>query len=60
MFIGDDWHHNGAFRLTYAFAWLNFAAQDRDAYRKGARTVQLWDALGLRILPKRRSNLRDE
>ena len=31
MFIGDDWHHNGAFRLTYAFAWLDFAAQDRDA-----------------------------
>ena len=31
MFIGDDWHHNGAFRLTYAFAWLNFAAQDRAA-----------------------------
>ena len=31
MFIGDDWHHNGAFRLTYAFAWLDFAAQDREA-----------------------------
>ena len=30
MFIGDDWHHNGAFRLTYAFAWLDFAAQSRD------------------------------
>ena len=30
MFIGDDWHHNGAFRLTYAFAWLDFSAQDRD------------------------------
>ena len=23
MFIGDDWHHNGAFRLMYAFAWLS-------------------------------------
>ena len=22
MFIGDDWHHNGAFRLMYAFSWL--------------------------------------
>ena len=29
MFIGDDWHHNGAFRLTYAFAWMNYAAQER-------------------------------
>ena len=22
MFIGDDWHHNGAFRLSYAFGWI--------------------------------------
>ena len=22
MFIGDDWHHNGAFRLDYAFGWI--------------------------------------
>src|SRR3972149_2042074 len=22
MFIGDDFHHNGAFRLMYAFSWL--------------------------------------
>jgi uncharacterized protein len=22
MFIGDDFHHNGAFRLTYTFSWL--------------------------------------
>jgi len=22
MFIGDDWHHNGAFRLDYSFGWL--------------------------------------
>jgi len=22
MFIGDDWHHNGAFRLSYAFDWI--------------------------------------
>jgi uncharacterized protein len=22
MFIGDDWHHNGAFRLDYSFAWI--------------------------------------
>ena len=22
MFIGDDFHHNGAFRLAYSFAWI--------------------------------------
>ena len=27
MFIGDDFHHNGAFRLMYTFGWLsNYAA----------------------------------
>ena len=30
LFIGDDWYHNGAFRLTYAFAWMNHTAQQRD------------------------------
>jgi putative CocE/NonD family hydrolase len=30
MFIGDDWHHNGAFRLMYAFYWMSLAAQKRD------------------------------
>ncbi len=30
MFIGDDWHHNGAFRLMYAFSWLSKNAQVRD------------------------------
>ncbi len=30
MFIGDDWHHNGAFRLMYAFYWMSVAAQQRD------------------------------
>ncbi len=31
MFIGDDWHHNGAFRLMYAFGWLSNNARRRDA-----------------------------
>jgi putative CocE/NonD family hydrolase len=22
MFVGDDWHHNGAFRLDYSFRWV--------------------------------------
>jgi putative CocE/NonD family hydrolase len=29
MFIGDDWHHNGAFRLMYAFSWLSNNARPR-------------------------------
>ena len=29
MFIGDDWHHNGAFRLMYAFSWLSSNARTR-------------------------------
>ena len=31
MFIGDDWHHNGAFRIMYAFSWLAGNARLRDA-----------------------------
>ena len=31
MFIGDDWHHNGAFRIMYAFSWLARNARRRDA-----------------------------
>jgi uncharacterized protein len=31
MFIGDDWHHNGAFRIMYAFSWLAGNARSRDA-----------------------------
>ncbi len=29
MFIGDDWHHNGAFRLMYSFYWMNYTAKKR-------------------------------
>jgi len=29
MFIGDDWHHNGAFRIMYAFSWLSGNARVR-------------------------------
>jgi putative CocE/NonD family hydrolase len=27
MFIGDDFHHNGAFRLDYAFSWIGSMEQ---------------------------------
>lgn len=29
MWIGDDFHHNGAFRLMYTFGWLSWNAQKR-------------------------------
>jgi len=29
MWIGDDFHHNGAFRLMYTFGWLSWNAQIR-------------------------------
>ncbi len=30
MFIGDDFHHNGAFRLMYTFSWLSSYAAVRE------------------------------
>jgi len=35
MFIGDDFHHNGAFRLAYTFGWLAGSARARPASGKG-------------------------
>jgi putative CocE/NonD family hydrolase len=29
MFLGDDFHHNGAFRLMYTFSWLSGSARTR-------------------------------
>ncbi len=29
MWIGDDFHHNGAFRLMYTFGWLSWNARSR-------------------------------
>ncbi len=29
MFVGDDFHHNGAFRFMYAFNWLSSNARPR-------------------------------
>ena len=31
MFIGDDFHHNGAFRFQYTFNWLSGNARPRNA-----------------------------
>jgi uncharacterized protein len=32
MFIGDDFHHNGAFRLEYAFEWVALMEQGISRY----------------------------
>src|SRR5580698_3906285 len=29
MFVGDDWHHNGAFRLSYSFDWIDAMESQR-------------------------------
>jgi uncharacterized protein len=29
MFVGDDWHHNGAFRLSYSFDWISAMEAER-------------------------------
>ena len=34
MFIGDDFHHNGAFRLMYTFHWLAFNAATRSGLQE--------------------------
>jgi hypothetical protein len=31
MFVGDDWHHNGAFRLSYSFDWIAEMEAERQA-----------------------------
>ena len=31
MFVGDDWHHNGAFRLSYSFNWIGEMEEERTA-----------------------------
>lgn len=36
MFVGDDWHHNGAFRLSYAFNWIGAMEAER---RTGSSAV---------------------
>ena len=38
MFIGDDFHHNGAFRFMYTFSWLSGNARPRGAQTTERRT----------------------
>jgi putative CocE/NonD family hydrolase len=35
MWIGDDFHHNGAFRLMYTFGWLSWNARTRSGPSEG-------------------------
>ena len=46
MFLGDDFHHNGAFRLSYGF---EYAAHDGDRQRRPA--VQVRPARHVRMVP---------
>ncbi len=41
MWIGDDFHHNGAFRLMYTFGWLSNNAQTRSGTTE--RRVERFD-----------------
>ena len=42
MFIGDDFHHNGAFRLMYTFHWLarNAAARSGPRAKRGSAVFE--------------------
>ncbi|HEY3784974.1 MAG TPA: CocE/NonD family hydrolase [Steroidobacteraceae bacterium] len=37
MFVGDDWHHNGAFRLSYSFDWI--AEMEAERHGGGASAL---------------------
>lgn len=39
MWLGDDFHHNGAFRLTYTFSWLSGSARARKGPSEADRGV---------------------
>jgi putative CocE/NonD family hydrolase len=36
MFVGDDWHHNGAFRLSYSFDWIEAMESERHGADRSA------------------------
>lgn len=38
MFLGDDFHHNGAFRLMYTFSWLSGSARARSGPTENRNT----------------------
>jgi putative CocE/NonD family hydrolase len=44
MFIGDDFHHNGAFRLSYGFeyAWLTEATRENSDFEFGRYDTYDW------------------
>ena len=41
MFIGDDWHHNGAFRLSYSFDWI--AEMETERQPRGSTALSSLD-----------------
>jgi uncharacterized protein len=45
MFVGDDWHHNGAFRLSYSFDWIEaMETERRGADRSALEALQRHDS----------------
>jgi putative CocE/NonD family hydrolase len=40
MFTADDWHHNGAFRLDYAFGWIAAMEQERKSAPRSSGGLQ--------------------
>ena len=50
MFIGDDFHHNGAFRLMYAFSWLAGNARTRTGQGTARGNAFDWDARWVPLL----------
>ena len=44
MFLGDDFHHNGAFRLSYGFeyAWLTEATRENSDFDFGRYDTYEW------------------
>jgi len=44
MFLGDDFHHNGAFRLSYGFeyAWLTEATRENSDFEFGRYDTYEW------------------
>jgi putative CocE/NonD family hydrolase len=44
MFIGDDWHHNGAFRLSYSFDWIAAMETERAGNSASLSSLTRYDS----------------
>ena len=53
MFLGDDFHHNGAFRLSYGFEYVAMMETGKENY-----AVQVRPLRHLRVVPEARGRCR--